>query len=233
MLTMLMWVARLYLWNWLPGGKRARGYSINVMRARHPSWLRDDLERLFGMLATGAILPRIAERISLDGVAEAHRRFESGGLQGKLVLCPDLLSRRDHIVLTRRPDLRFVGDRGSYLRGSEKARKKRKTGDASLRPSAATAPGRRRRPAGAGRAPGERLRRIGVLLISQANFRNSKTDWAGSSHLPQARAHDGRRCHRGQRAWQRLGVHAPFARGGNAVADLSSHLRLCSGAGIV
>jgi NADPH:quinone reductase len=33
MLTMLMWLARLYLWNWLPGGKRACGYSINVMRA--------------------------------------------------------------------------------------------------------------------------------------------------------------------------------------------------------
>jgi NADPH2:quinone reductase len=36
MLTMLMWIARLYLWRWLPGGKRARFYSINVMRARHP-----------------------------------------------------------------------------------------------------------------------------------------------------------------------------------------------------
>ena len=31
MLTMLLWVTRLYLWNWLPGGKRARGYSINVV----------------------------------------------------------------------------------------------------------------------------------------------------------------------------------------------------------
>lgn len=33
---MLMWIARLYLWRWLPGGKRALFYSINVMRARHP-----------------------------------------------------------------------------------------------------------------------------------------------------------------------------------------------------
>ena len=38
MLTILMWIARLYLWRWLPGGKRARFYSINVMRARHPAW---------------------------------------------------------------------------------------------------------------------------------------------------------------------------------------------------
>jgi NADPH2:quinone reductase len=35
MLTMLMWIARLYLWRLLPGGKRARFYSVNVMRARH------------------------------------------------------------------------------------------------------------------------------------------------------------------------------------------------------
>ena len=34
MVTMLMWIARLYLWRWLPGGKRARFYSINAMRAR-------------------------------------------------------------------------------------------------------------------------------------------------------------------------------------------------------
>jgi NADPH:quinone reductase-like Zn-dependent oxidoreductase len=90
MVTMLMWIARLYLWRWLPGGKHARFYSINVMRARHPDWFRDDLERLFSLLATGAIRPRVAERISFDEVAEAHRRLEAGGLAGKLVLCPDL-----------------------------------------------------------------------------------------------------------------------------------------------
>jgi NADPH:quinone reductase-like Zn-dependent oxidoreductase len=90
MLTMLMWIARLYLWRWLPGGRRAFFYSINVMRARHPAWFQEDLERLFGLLATGTIRPRVGERISFDEVAEAHRRLEAGGLQGKLVLCPDL-----------------------------------------------------------------------------------------------------------------------------------------------
>jgi NADPH2:quinone reductase len=103
MLTMLMWVARLYLWRWLPGGKRARGYSINVMRARHPAWFREDLERLFGLLATRAIRPHVAERISFDEVAEAHRRLEAGGLEGKLVLCPDLPSRRDRVPPPREP----------------------------------------------------------------------------------------------------------------------------------
>jgi NADPH2:quinone reductase len=67
----------------LPGGKRLRVYSINAMRALHPAWFREDLERLFGLLAARAIRPRIAERI------------EAGGLDGKLVLCPHLASRRD------------------------------------------------------------------------------------------------------------------------------------------
>ena len=89
MLTMLMWIARLYLWRWLPGGKRAQFYSINVMRARHPGWFREDLEQLFSLLATRSIRPRIAERISFDDVLEAHRRLEKGGLEGKLVLCPE------------------------------------------------------------------------------------------------------------------------------------------------
>jgi NADPH:quinone reductase len=96
LLTILMWIARVYLWrrllSWLPGGKRIRLYSINAMRARHPAWFREDLERLFGLLASGAIRPRVAERISFDEVTEAHRRLEAGGLEGKLVLGPDLES---------------------------------------------------------------------------------------------------------------------------------------------
>jgi len=46
-------------------------------------------------LASSVIKPRVAERISLDQVAEAHRRLEAGGLEGKLVLCPDLPSRHN------------------------------------------------------------------------------------------------------------------------------------------
>jgi NADPH2:quinone reductase len=100
MRTIVMSIARMYLWRFLPGGKHARFYSINVMRARHPAWFREDLERLFGLLATGAIRPRVAERISFDEVAEAHRRLEAGGLEGKLVLCPDLPSRPDRVPLS-------------------------------------------------------------------------------------------------------------------------------------
>ncbi len=84
----------VYLWRsllaLLPGGKRVRAYSINLMRARHPEWFKEDLGRLFALLESGAIRPRIAERISFDEVADAHRRLEEGRLAGKLVLCPDL-----------------------------------------------------------------------------------------------------------------------------------------------
>ena len=82
MRTILASIARMYLWRFLPGGKRARFYSINAMRARHPTWFHEDLERLFGLLATHAIRPRVAERISFDEVADAHRRIEAGGLEG-------------------------------------------------------------------------------------------------------------------------------------------------------
>jgi NADPH2:quinone reductase len=105
--TILMWIARVYLWrrllSWLPGGKRLRLYSINAMRARHPAWFQVDLERLFGLLETRTIRPHVAERISFDEVAEAHRRLEAGGLAGKLVLCPDLPPRRDRVPRQRQP----------------------------------------------------------------------------------------------------------------------------------
>ena len=93
LVSLLVWIARIYLGrqllSWLPGGKRVRIYSINLMRARHPGWFREDLERLLGMLATRVIRPRIAERISFDEVADAHRHLEAGDLLGKVILCPE------------------------------------------------------------------------------------------------------------------------------------------------
>lgn len=88
MLAILAMIARMYLWGWLPGGKRTRFYSINVMRARHPDWFKQDLGHLFELLSEGLIKPNVAERISFADVPNAHRRLESGGLEGKLVLCP-------------------------------------------------------------------------------------------------------------------------------------------------
>lgn len=101
LLTILTWLTRVYLWHsflsCLPGGKRLRIYSINATRALHPAWFHEDLGRLLGLLAAGTIRPRIAARISFDQVADAHRRLEVGGLDGKLVLCPDLPLPDDQI----------------------------------------------------------------------------------------------------------------------------------------
>jgi NADPH:quinone reductase-like Zn-dependent oxidoreductase len=91
--ALLLWLTRLYVSrqvrSWLPGGKRIYLYSINLMRVQHPDWFKADLGQLFGLLASGVIRPRVAERVSLDEVPDAHRRLEAGGLDGKLVLCPD------------------------------------------------------------------------------------------------------------------------------------------------
>jgi NADPH:quinone reductase len=88
MTAILAMIGRMYLWGLLPGGKRTRFYSINVMRARHPDWFKEDLGILFDLLRQHLIKPSVAERISFDAVSDAHRRLEAGGLQGKLVLCP-------------------------------------------------------------------------------------------------------------------------------------------------
>jgi NADPH:quinone reductase-like Zn-dependent oxidoreductase len=92
--AMLLWMARAYvstqLVSWTHGNKRVRVYSINAMRGLHPAWFKEDLGHLMDLLARGMVRPRIAGRISFDEVAEAHRRLEAGGLDGKLVLCPDI-----------------------------------------------------------------------------------------------------------------------------------------------
>jgi NADPH:quinone reductase-like Zn-dependent oxidoreductase len=78
---------RMRLWN-VFGHARARFYSVTDVRKTHPEWFRADLEALFALLAKRAIMPRIAERIALGDVADAHRRLEAGHLDGKLVICP-------------------------------------------------------------------------------------------------------------------------------------------------
>jgi NADPH:quinone reductase len=102
--AILIWTARLYLSGWLPYGKRVYFYSINLMRARHPDWFREDLERLFGLLANRVIQPRVADRISFDEVVDAHRRLEAGGLAGKLILCPDLPPHQERFPPQRAPN---------------------------------------------------------------------------------------------------------------------------------
>jgi NADPH2:quinone reductase len=93
LLDILTRIGRVYLGlslgSWRPGAKHVRPYSINAMRAQHPEWFCEDLGKLLRLLSAGVIQPHVAERIGFDKVAEAHRRLEAGGVQGKLVLCPE------------------------------------------------------------------------------------------------------------------------------------------------
>lgn len=89
-LSIGMWIGRLYLWNALPNGKRAGFYSISSLRKSHPDWFKEDLTKLFALLESGKLAPRVAERLRFDQVADAHRRLEEGGLDGKLILDPSL-----------------------------------------------------------------------------------------------------------------------------------------------
>lgn len=84
-----LWFAKLWWWNKFSGPRTASFVSITSLRKKHPDWFTADLGALLGMLARGEIKPRVAERIGLDAVADAHHRLERGGLEGKIVLVPN------------------------------------------------------------------------------------------------------------------------------------------------
>jgi NADPH:quinone reductase-like Zn-dependent oxidoreductase len=89
MAQMGFWLARLWCWSTFSRGRTATFYSVTSMRTRHPDWFVADLGTLLSMLQRGEIKPRVAERIALDGIADAHLRLERGGLEGKIVLVPN------------------------------------------------------------------------------------------------------------------------------------------------
>lgn len=77
---------QLYARHFWPNRKSGSLYSITKYRKAHPDHWQRDLSELFGLLERGEVHPAIADRITLDGVVEAHRRLERGGLSGKLIL---------------------------------------------------------------------------------------------------------------------------------------------------
>ncbi|MDE3137702.1 MAG: zinc-binding dehydrogenase [Acidobacteriota bacterium] len=78
--------AALLLARLLPDGRRALPYRVAVLKRRHPDWFREDLEKLFGLLAANEIRPVIAERIPLMEARRAHELLVSGSVSGKIVL---------------------------------------------------------------------------------------------------------------------------------------------------
>jgi NADPH:quinone reductase-like Zn-dependent oxidoreductase len=80
---------RLWLSSLPPGRKHVAFYDTRTMKRKHPDWYRDDLGRLYELLAAGMLKPVIADRLPLDQVATAHRKLEDSNVQGKLVLMPN------------------------------------------------------------------------------------------------------------------------------------------------
>jgi NADPH:quinone reductase-like Zn-dependent oxidoreductase len=89
MLSLGVWMARLWWWNTFSGGRSAHFVSITALRKAHPDWFVADLGTLLGLLKRGDINPRVAQRIDLGAVADAHARLERGTLEGKIVLLPN------------------------------------------------------------------------------------------------------------------------------------------------
>ena len=84
-------LARLWLWNVLPNGRRAKFFNLWAgarKRDRFRADLRHDLGEVLRLLHDGAITAQIARRFPLRDAGEALRYAEQGGIVGKVVLEP-------------------------------------------------------------------------------------------------------------------------------------------------
>lgn len=67
-------------------GRRGSFYGITARYRKDPRPFREDLPKLFSLLAARRIAPKIALRLPLDAAREANERLEKGGIDGKIVL---------------------------------------------------------------------------------------------------------------------------------------------------
>ena len=85
-------LGRVWLWNALPGRRRAYFFNVWAGRAlaknRFRARLRADLTQVFAALQRGEVTAQIAAQLPLTRVAEAVRLAESGTAAGKIVLNP-------------------------------------------------------------------------------------------------------------------------------------------------
>jgi len=72
--------------NILPDGRQATFYGITALYRKDPKPFREDLPKLFQLLAEGKIKPVIAGVLPLVEAAHANEMLERGEVQGKLVL---------------------------------------------------------------------------------------------------------------------------------------------------
>ena len=72
----------------LPDGKRGSWYNVKALRDKHPDWFRQDLSKLFDLLATRQIQPIIAAKLPLRDAFIANEMLEKSQVSGKIVLLP-------------------------------------------------------------------------------------------------------------------------------------------------
>ncbi|MBZ5632987.1 MAG: zinc-binding dehydrogenase [Acidobacteriia bacterium] len=73
-------------------GRRGAFYGITALYRKDKRPFKEDLRKLFELLAARKIQPRIAARLPLLAGREGERLLEAGGLAGKIVLLSDLPS---------------------------------------------------------------------------------------------------------------------------------------------
>ena len=79
--------ATLGLLKLLPG-KHAFWYNIKSLRDQRPDWFREDLSKLFDLLAGRKIQPVIAAKLPLREAARANQLLEQAQISGKIILLP-------------------------------------------------------------------------------------------------------------------------------------------------
>jgi NADPH:quinone reductase-like Zn-dependent oxidoreductase len=72
----------------IPDGKKASWFNVKTSRDEHPDRFREDLMRVFELLAARRIQPVIAARLPLRDAARANELLEQSQVSGKLVLLP-------------------------------------------------------------------------------------------------------------------------------------------------
>ncbi len=82
-------------------GRRGTFYGITALYRDDPKPFREDLPKLFTMLAEGRLRPLIAARLPLLAARDAAVMLERGGFQGKIVHLASLGVTRGEVVAPR------------------------------------------------------------------------------------------------------------------------------------
>lgn len=76
----------IFLKKFLPGKKKISFYTVTKYKKLHPEWFKEDLLKLFSMLARHEIKPVIAYRKTLEEAANCHELLNNAAITGKIVI---------------------------------------------------------------------------------------------------------------------------------------------------